>query len=52
MSHPLQEPLSIETLMNIFRTSPNDPLRIINRESSTVEFKETLDAQNKYIILN
>lgn len=46
MSHQLQEPLSIETLMNIFRTSPNDPLRIINRESSTVEFKEAYHHNN------
>lgn len=34
-------PLSAEKLTNIFRTSPKDPFRIINRESSTIEFKES-----------
>lgn len=34
-------PLSADKLTNIFRTSPKDPLRIINREGSTIEFKES-----------
>lgn len=46
MSQQLQEPLSRETLMNIFRTSPNNPSRIINRESSTIEFKEAYHHNN------
>ena len=33
-------PLSADILTNLFRTSPKDPLRIINREGSTIEFKE------------
>ena len=33
-------PLSQEILLGIFRTSPNDPTRIINREGTTIEFKE------------
>ena len=36
-----QNPLSQEILQGIFRTSPNDPTRIINREGTTIEFKET-----------
>ena len=35
------DPLSADLLTNIFRTSPKDPLRIINREGSTIEFKES-----------
>lgn len=35
------EPLSLEYLTNIFRTSVKDPLRIINREGTTIEFKES-----------
>lgn len=34
-------PLSLEVLTGIFRTSPNDPTRIINREGITIEFKES-----------
>ena len=34
-------PLSADKLTNIFRTSPKDPLRIINREGSIIEFKES-----------
>ncbi len=34
-------PLSAEKLTSIFRTSPKDPLRIINREGTTIEFKES-----------
>ena len=34
-------PLSLETLTSIFRTSSKDPSRIINREGSTIEFKES-----------
>ena len=36
-----QKPLSMDTLSSIFRTSNKDPLRIINREGTTIEFKET-----------
>lgn len=35
------EPLSLEILTSIFRTSPKDPSRIINREGTSIEFKET-----------
>ena len=35
------DPLAADTLTNIFRTSPKDPLRIINREGTTIEFKES-----------
>jgi hypothetical protein len=34
-------PLSADVLTNLFRTSPKDPSRIINREGSTIEFKES-----------
>lgn len=34
-------PLSLEVLTGIFQTSPKDPTRIINREGSTIEFKES-----------
>ncbi len=34
-------PLSLEYLTGIFRTSTKDPLRIINREGTTIEFKES-----------
>jgi putative transcriptional regulator len=34
-------PLSADRLTSIFRTSPKDPMRIINREGSTIEFKES-----------
>lgn len=35
------EPLSLDILSSIFRTSPKDPSRIINREGTTIEFKES-----------
>lgn len=35
------DPLSLEMLTGIFRTSPKDPTRIVNREGSTIEFKES-----------
>lgn len=35
------DPLSADLLTNLFRTSPKDPLRIINREGTTIEFKES-----------
>lgn len=35
------DPLAADTLTNIFRTSAKDPLRIINREGTTIEFKES-----------
>ena len=31
---PKISPLSLEVLTNIFRTSPKDPMRIINRDPS------------------
>lgn len=34
-------PLAATKLTNMFRTSPKDPKRIINRESSSIEFKES-----------
>lgn len=34
-------PLSLEILTGLFRTSPKDAQRIINREGTTIEFKET-----------
>jgi hypothetical protein len=34
-------PLSADKLTSIFRTSPKDPMRIINREGSSIEFKES-----------
>ncbi len=38
---PIVDPLSADKLTSIFRTSPKDPMRIINREGSTIEFKES-----------
>lgn len=37
----ISEPLSPERLTKLFRTSPKDPNRIINREGTSIEFKET-----------
>lgn len=34
-------PLSADKLTSLFRTNKNDPFRIINREGSTIEFKES-----------
>ena len=34
-------PLSLEILTNIFRTSNKDSKRIVNREGTTIEFKES-----------
>ena len=34
-------PLSADKLTSLFRTSPNDPMRIVNREGSMIEFKES-----------
>lgn len=39
-------PLSIEKLTGIFRTSPKDATRIINREGTTIEFKESYNHAN------
>lgn len=36
-----ENPLSADILTNLFRTSPTDEYRIINRESVTIEFKES-----------
>lgn len=35
------DPLSAERLTNLFRTSPKDNYRIVNREGSMIEFKES-----------
>lgn len=37
----MNNPLSLERLTNIFRTNPKDASRIINREGTTIEFKES-----------
>ncbi len=37
----MNDPLSADRLTNLFRTSSQDPLRIINREGSSIEFKES-----------
>lgn len=42
----MEKPLTREKLENIFRTSPSDPTRIINREISTIEFKESYSTGN------
>ena len=34
-------PLSADVLTSLFRTSPKDPLRIVNREGTTIEFKKS-----------
>ena len=34
-------PLSADVLTGLFRTSPMDPTRIINREGTSIEFKES-----------
>ena len=36
-----KDPLSLEVLSGIFRVSPQEPSRIINREGTTIEFKES-----------
>lgn len=36
-----KRPLSVDVLAGIFRTSSKDPLRIINREGISIEFKES-----------
>lgn len=41
MSRISKNPISTEALMNIFHVSRNNPSRIINRESTTIEFKES-----------
>ena len=37
----MNKPLSTERLSNLFRTSPKDKNRIVNREGATIEFKES-----------
>lgn len=37
----ISEPLSLERLTKLFRTSSKDPNRIINREGPSIEFKES-----------
>lgn len=41
-----KDPLSADILTSIFRTNPKDPLRIINREGTTIEFKESYSHAN------
>ncbi len=42
----ITNPLSQESLSDIFRTNPNDSTRIMKREDSTVEFKESYNHGN------
>lgn len=42
----MTEPLSLENLKNIFRTSEMDPSRIVNREGTKMEFKESYNHGN------
>ena len=42
----MNNPLSSERLTTMFRTSPKDEFRIINREGSTIEFKESYNHAN------
>ena len=42
----MKNPLSLEILTGIFRTSPKEPSRIINREGTTIEFKESYNHGN------
>lgn len=42
----MKEPLSDETLRSLFTVHPKDPSRIINRESSTIEYKESYNHGN------
>lgn len=37
----MRNALSLENLTGIFRVSPKEPSRIINREGTTIEFKES-----------
>ncbi len=41
-----KDPLALEILSGIFRTSPKDVTRIINREGTTIEFKEAYNHGN------
>lgn len=38
-----KSPMSVDVLTGIFRTSQKDPLRIINREGTSIEFKESFN---------
>ena len=40
-------PLSLEVLTQIFRVNQNDPSRIVNREGTTIEFKESYNHCNR-----
>lgn len=42
----MKNPLSLEILTGIFRVSPKEPSRIINREGTTIEFKESYNHGN------
>jgi len=42
----MTEPLSLKNLNNIFRTSKRDPSRIVNREGTKMEFKESYNHGN------
>lgn len=44
--YSMKNPLSLEILAGIFRTSPKAPSRIINREGTTIEFKESYNHGN------
>lgn len=42
----MRNALSLENLTGIFRVSPKEPSRIINREGTTIEFKESYNHGN------
>lgn len=48
MSQNIQNPISKEVLTSLFTMHDDDSLRLVNRESSTVEFKESFSMQNKF----
>lgn len=42
----MRNALSLENLTGIFRVSSKEPSRIINREGTTIEFKESYNHGN------
>lgn len=43
----MENPLSLEVLTQIFRVNQNNPSRIVNREGTTIEFKESYNHCNR-----
>ena len=43
----MENPLSLEVLTQIFRINQNNPSRIVNREGTTIEFKESYNHCNR-----